>query len=182
MKKTIGILGVALLAGSIAAVPALAQVGVGVGAEGGVGAGVGVGGVGVGGGASAGAGVDAGAGAQVDADSRGRTAGMGIDTGMTASTRAGFNHALDALDRTAAEIGALAQVSSIDVIDLGTDARAKADIDAKVAGNMNGIKVLQSAVRANADLATALKAQDVDVSAIVAANVTADGRVTVFTR
>jgi hypothetical protein len=186
MKKIIALSAAALLGSSLIAAPALAQVS--VGGSGGAGVTVGGsdgnGGVSVGGTAGAGAttGTD-GTGIKLGADG---SAATNLDTNSTAAIGADFDGALSAMARggdSAATIGSMTQVSSVNVVKI--DGMAGADMDAFTKAetdNMAGIEDLRASLDANAAVKAALDAQSIDSEDVVAADVAADGSLTVFVR
>jgi len=172
MKRTKTVSIIALLGASLLAAPAVAQVG--VGGEGGVG--VGIGGLGVEAGGSGSA--NAGAGVGVNAG------GAKIDSGTTASVGTNFNGALSAMGRnsqSAASIGTMSEVSSVNVVRVGElDGASEAELETAANAHSDGIRKLRAAIDANAALKSALEAENVDTSSVVAADMSADGSLTVF--
>lgn len=188
MKKILALSAAALLSTSMIAAPALAQVSVDVGGSGGVSVGgstdSGSGSVGVdaGGGANVGVsgdGVKLGAEADTDANAE-------LDNESTAAIGGTFDGALSAMTRAgeaAGSIGAMTEVSSVNVIkvdgmaDANMEAFAKAETD-----NQASIDELRASLDANAAVKAALDAQSVNSGDVVAASVNADGSLTVFVR
>ena len=109
-----------------------------------------------------------------------------LDTGTTAAIGADFNTALTAIEgnsASAAAIGALGQVERVNVVPLSTleghDATALNDA---LSTNDAAITELQSSIQANAALSEELATQGVEADDVVAAQVEADGEVTVYVR
>ncbi|MBX3532043.1 MAG: hypothetical protein KF849_15665 [Rhizobiaceae bacterium] len=200
MKKILAISAAALLGTSLMAAPVLAQVSVDVGGNGGISVGggsgsaggtvggsagvdAGSGGISAGGNAGAGAtvsgdggslklGADASGDAKVDTDSTTAAIGANIEGAMSAMARGG---------EAAATVGAMTEVSSVNVVKL--DAAANADAMAKAeTDNKAGIDELRASLAANAAVKAALDAQSVNADDVVAADVNADGSLTVYVR
>ena len=70
--------------------------------------------------------------------------------------------------------------SPSEVVDLSTVADAK--LQKAIAKNQTAIKQLQASVRSNQQLSSALQAQGVDASQIVAANFQSAGALTVYVK
>lgn len=186
MKRTIVLTTAALLASASLAVPAYA-LDVGVGGQAGVGAQVGGGGSdssGIGGNVGVGANV----GAQAQTDS-GSFDDDSIDSGTTASTNsdANFGSVISAIrsgKSNAAAIEGMSEVSSVTVVnvdDLAQGNNTQA-LENAVSDNEGEIADLQAAIEANADVMAELEGQSLDHSDVVAANVGADGALTVYVR
>ena len=201
MKKIIALSAAALLSTSMIAAPALAQVNVDVGGKGGisVGGGSGSAGADVGGGANVGAGsggvnVGGSGGANVGADGSGIKLGAQadadadaeLDTDTTAAIGASFDGALSAMARgseAASSIGAMSEVSTVNVVRIGE--LANADMDAFGSAeteNKASIDELRASLEGNAAVKSALEAQSVTSDQVVAADVNADGSLTVYVR
>jgi hypothetical protein len=196
MKKILAISAAALLGSSLIAAPSLAQVSIGGSGSGGISIGGGSGSAGADVGGSAGvdagsAGGNAGAGATVGTDGAGvklgadAAGGAKVDTdSTTAAIGANIDGALSAMARgseSAATIGTMTEVSSVNVVKL--DAAANADAVAKAeTDNKAGIDELRASLAANAAVKAALDAQSVSSDDVVAADVNADGSLTVYVR
>ncbi|TYR33099.1 hypothetical protein FY036_08550 [Mesorhizobium microcysteis] len=152
MKRIIGITTAALMSASVLAAPAFAQVDLDL--SGG-------------------------------ADATTNTTMPDIDTGTTAAIDADFGTALSALTNSSGNAEAIAMsdganVRVVSVSDLeGHDATA---LDEAITQHEDGVEALRTSVEANAALKQELQTQGVDVSSIVAAQVEADGEVTVYVR
>jgi hypothetical protein len=182
MKRTFVATTAGILAASILATPVLAQVGVGASgnASGGVGVGAEAGGVGVGAEAS---------GSTSGAASAGSGSGIGVDAGTTAATgaQADVGQAVSSIQTSrtaAAEIAAVTDASSVNVVNIGALAEGQNGdaLETAMAENADGIVALRSAVGSNAALSSALESQGIDVAAVVGATANADGSVTVYTQ
>jgi len=152
MKRVIALTAAALMTGSLFAAPAMAQINLGVDAD-----------------ANVGVGTDAGT-TKLDADT-------------TAAIGSSFDGLLSAMGDTAASssIGSMTEVSTVNVIrinemtDTDADALAKAKTD-----NQASIDDLKSSIEGNAEVKAALEQQGVEPDSVVAANVAADGSLTVY--
>ena len=182
MKKFIALSTAALMGSALIAAPALAQVNLGVGGS--AGATVDGNGVGVdaGGGAGATVGTDSGVnlGANANADTN-------VDTdSTTAAIEGSFDGALAAVARSsenATSIGSMTEVSSVNVIKLGDMANANMEaFGSAETENQAGIDELRASLDANAAVKAALDAQSVTSDQVVAADVNADGSLTVYVR
>ena len=193
MKRTIAYTAATLLASASLAVPAY-SLDVGVGAKAGVGAQAGGNGNAGGSGNSGGIGLSGNVNAGAQAQSGGSASDDGsIDTGTTASTDADANFGLlissmRSGEDSASQIGSMTEVSSVTVVnvdDLVQGNNLQAVENAK-SENEGQIDDLQAAVGANAKLVAELEGQpdddsdDIPVSDVIAANVEADGSVTLF--
>lgn len=178
MKHRTTIAAATLFAASALAAPALAG-GLSVGADAGVSAGAGVsGGIGSGG-LSAGAGMSAGA----DAGAATQTGGAGVSGETTASTGVDFNTALSAIgdEKSAAALRTMTDVGAVTVVDVSESANADATaLESAVEANAAKIEEVRASLQSNAAVNAALEAEEVDVSHVIAANVAADGSLTVF--
>ena len=187
MKRTIAYTTAAVLASASLAVPAYA-LDVGVGANVGAGASAGgssnSGGNGNSGGLNIGGGLDANTGAQVQTG--GGSSNGSIDAGTTASTDSDANFGLLISSMrsgdSATRIEGMTEVSSVSVVnveDLAQGNNLQAFENAK-SDNEAQIGDLQAAVAANADLVAGLETEAAESSDVIAANVAADGSVTLF--
>ena len=180
MKRRITIATAALFAASALAAPAFAgglsvgaDAGVSAGASGNAGAGANVG-IGSGG-------IQADAGANVGTDTQ--SGGAGVDSGTTASTGIDFNTALSSIgdESSAAALRTMTDVGAVMVIDVSETANADAAaLDSAIEANATGIEEMRASLQSNAAVNAALEAQQVDASQVIAANVAADGSLTVF--
>ena len=186
MKRSIAYTTAALLASASLAIPAYA---LDVGADVGIGAGAQVGGNGGSdnsGGLGVSGNVDANTGAQVQTGGGSSDDGS-IDSGTTASTDSNANFGLlissmQSGDSNAAAIQGMSEVSSVTVVnveDLTQGNNIQAVENAK-SDNEDQITSLQAAVEANTDLTAELEEQSADSSDVIAANIAADGSVTLF--
>lgn len=180
MKHRNTIAAATLFAASALAAPALAG-GLSVGADAGVSAGTGVsGGIGSGG-LSADAGVSAGA--DADATTQAGGAGAGVSGETTASTGVDFNTALSAIgdESSAATLRTMTDVGAVTVVDVSETANADATaLESAVEANATKIEEMRASLQSNAAVNAALEAEEVDVSQVIAADVAADGSLTVF--
>jgi len=177
MKRVIALTAAALMTGSLFAAPALAQVSVdtGVGANVGIGTNADT----SAGSASGTVGTDA----QIKTNNMGAAANTNVDTDITAAIGGSWDGLLSSMGDTgaSASIGAMSDVGSVNVVrisDLGNtdaDALAKAKTD-----NQASIDQLKTSIEGNAKVKAALEQQGVDPSSVVAANVAADGSLTVY--
>lgn len=171
----------AIAATGLLAGTALAQVGVG----GSVGGSAGAGGAGAGVGAGVGAGSAGSAGAGMGHDAGGN-AGVGVGQDVTGSVngRADFGQAISSLRSASTEVEAMSEISSIQVVDASTAAQGQNGValENAIADNEDAIAELQQSIEGNAELMTALEAEGVQASSVVALQTAADGSVTVFTR
>ncbi|MBO6900866.1 MAG: hypothetical protein JJ864_05920 [Rhizobiaceae bacterium] len=121
-----------------------------------------------------------------DADIKLKTkAGTEVDTDTTAAIGGSFDGALSAMgsSNSAGAISAMTDVSNVNVIwikDLegaDMDALAKAETE-----NEAQIEDLRASLESNTAVSAALKAKSVEPADVVAANVAADGSLTVYAR
>ena len=108
----------------------------------------------------------------------------GVDTGTTAAIEPTFDSALTAIDgneASATAIGAMTEVQTVNVVKVdeleGADAAA---IETAVSENEEGVSQLRSSIEANAALSEQLETEGVEASSVVAAQVEADGGVTLY--
>lgn len=138
-------------------------------------------------------GANAGTGVNTDAQiGAGTTASDGsaaatTDSGITASTSsdANFGLLMSSLNGnvdTAAEIQAMTDVSNVNVVKVSDLAQGnnQVAVNNAISKNAEATTELQTAIEANSALKAELDQQSVDVSSIVAADVGADGQLTVF--
>lgn len=125
----------------------------------------------VGGGVTGGVGADLGIGG----------AGVGVDVGTTASTAAnvGIDEAVSSLGSVTGKLQGLSRITAVKMVKV--DASADADAQSKLEGRAAEIAALRSAISSHAELDAALKANNVDVSTVVGADVAADGSLTLYT-
>lgn len=186
MKSKIALSIAALMGASLLAAPATAQVSVGgsVGADIGVNTGEADRGSdtsGVAPGADVDLRTEGQAGAELGADTGADTE---LDTGTTAAIGGSFDGALSAMGNNSAaatSISSMTDVSSVNVIRIseleGADMDALATAESE---NSASIDELRSSIEGNAAVSAALEAQAVEPSTVVAADVTADGSLTVY--
>jgi len=177
MKRILAMTTAALMTGALTAAPALAQVSVDTGT-----------GVTIGGGADTGAasgGVGAGVGADVKVDTNNldASADANVDTDTTAAIGGSWDGLLSAMgdSSVSSSISSMTDVSSVNIIKI--DSLADADMEALAQAktdNQAAIDELNAAISGNAQVKAALDAQGVDTSQVVAANVEADGSLTVY--
>ena len=177
MKRVIALTAAALMTGSLFAASALAQVSVDTGV--GTNVGIGTNADTSAGSASGTVGTDA----QIKTNNMGAAANTNVDTDTTAAIGGSWDNLLSSMGDTgaSASIGAMSDVGSVNVVrisDLGNtdaDALAKAKTD-----NQASIDQLKTSIEGNAKVKAALEQQGVDPSSVVAANVAADGSLTVY--
>lgn len=175
MKRKIAISLAALMGASLLASPVMAQVSVDTNA-----------------GANIGVGADSGSGSVTGtADDELKTrvkagADAELDTDTTASVGASFDGALSAIGNnsaSASSISAMTEVSSVNVIRIselqGADMDALMGVETE---NTASIDELQGSIEGNTAVMAALEAQAVDPESIVAADVAADGSLTVYVK
>lgn len=162
------------------AAPAYAQIGVDVGGSAGANVEAGASGAG------ADIGVDTNAEAGADAGSSTSMPGTGaeIDTGTTAAIDATFDSALSAISGnsgSATAIEGMSEVDSVNVVRIDElQGHDEASLDEAVTQNETAIEELRSSIEANASLSQELETEGVSASDVVAAQVEADGKVTVY--
>jgi len=184
MKRVIALSTAALLGASLFASPVLAQVsvdtngGASVGVEAGSGSASGT----VGGAGS----VDSTIGGSQLKTGAAADAKTNLDTGTTAAIGGSFDGMISAMGNNSASAGtiqSMTNVSSVNVIRI-TDLEG-ADMDALMKAetdNSASIDELHTSLEGNAAVKAALEAQSVDPSTVVAANVAADGSLTVYVK
>lgn len=175
MKRILAISAAALLSGSLLAAPAMAQVSVGAG---------------VSAGGSAGASTDTGSGSaggsadgSIKLNTQAGNSSAQVDTGTTAAIGGSWDGLMSALSdaSVSGSIKSMSSVGSVNVIKISSldnadmDALAKAKTD-----NMAAIDDLDAAIEGNAQVKAALDAKGVAASDVVAANIAADGSLTVY--
>lgn len=187
MRNKIALSIAALMSASLLTSPVLAQVSVGgdVGVDTGVSVGTDAGGADVSGGAAAGADAELRTQKQIDAQAD-TDAGSELDAGTTAAIGGSFDGALSAIGNnsaSASSISAMTDVSSVNVIRISE--LDGADMDALMSAeteNTASIDELQGSIEGNAAVMAALEAQSVDPENVVAADVAADGSLTVYVK
>lgn len=108
----------------------------------------------------------------------------GVDAGTTAAIGPNFEGALSAIDASssnAAALGAVGEIGAVNVVRIealeGHDAEA---VDQAVSRNSAELQELRATITGNPALHEQLQAQGVDASNVVAAEVDAGGKVTVY--
>lgn len=114
----------------------------------------------------------------------GADTGIGVD--MNAGAAADIGAAVSAMSQaeaSASEIGSLTEVSAVEVIDVGAQAESDPSVSGAMSENQESIGQLREAIAANDAVLTAIEAQKpgFDVNTVVAANIAADGKLTLFT-
>lgn len=164
MKRIIGLTTAALMGASMMAGPALAQSSAGDGASGGVNVETGV---------TGGAGTDT-------------TTEMETDAGTTAAigSQPTFDGALSAIEGGAASttaIEAMSEVGSVEVVRIGElEGADMTALETAKAESEAEIGELQAALEANTAVTTALEAEDVAATDVVAAEMGAGGELVVY--
>lgn len=107
-----------------------------------------------------------------------------VDTGTTAAIAPTFDGALTAIDgnsTSAKSIETMTEVNTVNIVKIdeleGADAAA---VESAVSENEEGVSELRSSIEANAALSEQLETEGVDASSVVAAQVEADGAVTIY--
>lgn len=112
--------------------------------------------------------------------------GSGLDYDTTAAVGNSFEQALSAIEGSAASAQAITTMSDVDTVNVvrigDLEGNDPAAIDRAVDASGMGANELQTSISANPALQQELQAQGVDVSSVVAAQVEADGSVTVYVR
>ena len=107
-----------------------------------------------------------------------------VDTGTTAAIGGNFESALTAIgagSSNAQAIGTLSEVDTVKVVSVSDlEGHDKAALDQAVSQNSDSVDELRTSIGANAALSEELRSQGVDTSAVVAAQIEADGQVTVY--
>lgn len=107
-----------------------------------------------------------------------------VDAGTTAAIGGDFESALTAVgagSSNAQVIGTLSEVDNVKVVSVSDlEGHDQAALDQALTQNSDGVDELRTSIGANAALSEELRTQGVDTSAIVAAQVEADGQVTVY--
>lgn len=107
-----------------------------------------------------------------------------VDTGTTAAISGDFESALTAVaagSSNAQAIGTLSEVDNVKVVSVSDlEGHDQAALDQALTQNSDGVDELRTSIGANAALSEELRTRGVDTSAIVAAQVEADGQVTVY--
>jgi hypothetical protein len=107
-----------------------------------------------------------------------------VDAGTTAAIAPTFDGALGAIggnSASAQSIGSMSEISAVNVVKIdeleGADAAA---VDSAVTENEAGVTELRTSIEANAALSQELETQGVEASSVVAAQVEADGALTLY--
>ena len=126
---------------------------------------------------------------QTETGTTAQTGATATDTDTTASTGAKANFgtvmsSIKAGKTNVGAIGALTAVNQVNVIRVGDLAQGnnRQALDKAVADNQADITSLQTAVSGNTALKMMLDAESVQASSVIAANVEADGSVTVYVK
>lgn len=171
MKRILGLTTAALLGASMFAAPGMAA-GLDVDASGKAGIEAGA------------SGADTTLDAQTDLDAGTNTTMPDVDTDTTAAIGATFDGALTAIDgaaTTTQSISSITEIEDVRVVRVneleGSDTAA---VERAVSENQAQIDELRAAIDANAKLSQELQAEGVETSNVVAAQVEADGAVTVY--
>lgn len=130
-----------------------------------------------------------GAQAQTEMDTTAQTGTAGTDDGTTASTgaKANFGTVMSSIKAGKTNVDAIAALTTVNAVnvvpvaDLAKGNNMQA-LDKAIADNQADITSLQTAVSGNAALKAKLDAESVPASSVVAANVEADGSVTVYVK
>jgi hypothetical protein len=190
MKRILSTAAAGFLTASVFSAPVFAQVGVGAsgGASGGVGVGADVGGAGVGAAASGSASGGAAAGTSTGAGDANTGAATGLDAVSAAATGAQVDlgqvvSSIGSSQETAAGLAAATDVSTVNVVSLGALAEGENGValESAIKDNADAVAALRNSLQANTAVSSALESQGIDLAAVVAATVNADGSVTVYT-
>lgn len=163
MKRIITLTAATLMAGSLFAAPSLAQINL-----------------------DAGAGANVGVDAQVNTDKLGKsgvTTNTNLDTDSTAAIGGSFDGLMAAMNDTSASASVVGMltVGTVNVIRVNEMANDNVEAFAKAkADHEASIDKLQSSIEGNAKVKAALEQKGVDPTSVVAANVEADGALTVY--
>ena len=116
------------------------------------------------------------------ADTSGR-----IDAQATASTSDGTNvqaviSAIGSSEASSSDIRKATQIKDVKVVDVSGLARADDQLGQAISKNRADIEVLQASLQSNATLNSALEAKRVDVTQVVAADMDAERRLTVYVK
>ncbi len=171
MKRIFVLTTAALMGASVISSPVLAQAGVDAGAD-----------IGIGGSAEAGNGSASGdAGIELNGN-----ANAEVDPGTTAAVGTSLKGALGAISNngaSAATIRSMSTVESVEVVRVNelpdADAQALADAETENSASIND---LRASLESNSEVMAALQANSVEPSSVVAADATADGTLTVYTK
>lgn len=89
-----------------------------------------------------------------------------------------------AMSQASSLCAGMSEISSVEIVDANMAAQGQSGValENAIADNEDAIAELQQSIEGNADLMTALEAEGVDPSSVVALQTGADGSVTVFTR
>jgi hypothetical protein len=109
-----------------------------------------------------------------------------VDTQQTASTSQANTQrvisAIGASEESSSAIRKAIEVKSVDVIDVSSLTGTGSRLETEIMRNQPKIEEVQGALQSNATLNSALEAKDVDVTKVVAANMDADGKLTVYVK
>ena len=109
-----------------------------------------------------------------------------VDTQQTASTSQANTQkvisAIGASEESSSAIRKAIEVKSVDVVDVSSLTGTGSKLETEIMRNQPKIEEVQGALQSNATLNSALEAKDVDVTKVVAANMDADGKLTVYVK
>lgn len=133
------------------------------------------------------AGGGAGVGAEVEAEGNvGGATGtnLGVDTDTTASIEPSFDGAISAIDRnsdSAVAISGMTEVGSVNIVRVNELENVdETQLDGAVSENEAAIDELHAAIESNADVMAELEAAGVELDSVVAADIEADGTLTLY--
>lgn len=134
---------------------------------------------------------DVGANSDVSAGATGQSptgsASGAIDTGTTAATssEASFGTLISSINNSQAvtsQIETMTEVNSVTVVEISSLQRGQSEnaLQNALSRNANAAADLQAAINANSELMSKIDEQSVDVSSVIAAEIAADGGLTLF--
>ena len=109
-----------------------------------------------------------------------------VDTQRTASTSKAdaqtVMSAIGASEESSSAIRKAIEVKSVNVIDVSSLTGTGSQLEMTIMRNQPKVEEVQGALQSNATLNSALEAKKVDVTKVVAANMGADGKLTVYVK
>jgi hypothetical protein len=109
-----------------------------------------------------------------------------VDKQQTASTGKAdaqtVMSAIGASEESSSAIRKAIEVKSVHVVDVSSLTGTGSSLEMEIMRNQPKIEEVQAALQSNATLNSALEAKDVDVTKVVAANMDADGTLTVYVK
>ncbi|MDW6024634.1 hypothetical protein SAZ10_23035 [Mesorhizobium sp. BAC0120] len=112
--------------------------------------------------------------------------GAKVDTQQTGSTGKADTQtvmsAIDASEESSSAIRKAIEVKSVHVVDVSSLTGTGSSLETTIMRNKPKVEEVQAALQSNATLNSALEAKHVDVTKVVAADMDADGRLTVYVK